>query len=213
MALPDRRALELAGGLEVAVAIVPTAAAPDHNHRRAGENGRAWFASLGARHARVAPVIDARSAADPQIVADLENARLIFLLGGYPGYLAETLAGSPAWQAIQQARQAGAVVAGSSAGAMVLCEQYFDPRQGRLRPGLNWLPGVCLLPHHNTFGQDWAARLGEALPGYTLVGIDEFTGILGAGPQDAWTVYGGGMAHTYRQGRVEHYRAGERLKI
>ena len=47
MAAPDRRALELAGGLDVPVSIIPTAAAPDNNHQRAGENGKRWFQSLG----------------------------------------------------------------------------------------------------------------------------------------------------------------------
>ena len=39
MAVPDRKALVLAGGSEAPVLIIPTAAAPDNNHRRAGENG------------------------------------------------------------------------------------------------------------------------------------------------------------------------------
>ncbi len=32
MAEPDLRAIQLAGGLEAVVSIIPTAAAPDHNH-------------------------------------------------------------------------------------------------------------------------------------------------------------------------------------
>ena len=48
MAIPDRRALELAGGPDVRISIIPTAAAPDDNHQRAGQNGMRWFQSLGA---------------------------------------------------------------------------------------------------------------------------------------------------------------------
>jgi cyanophycinase len=46
MAEPDRRAIELAGGLDAAICIIPTAAAPDSNHERAGRNGQRWFQGL-----------------------------------------------------------------------------------------------------------------------------------------------------------------------
>ena len=39
MAEADRRAIELAGGAEAPICIIPTAAAPDNNHEHAGENG------------------------------------------------------------------------------------------------------------------------------------------------------------------------------
>jgi cyanophycinase len=57
------------------------------------------------------------------------------MLGGFTGYLEETLKDSLAWEAVLQAYQAGAVVAGSSAGAMVMCEFYHDPSQGKVRAG------------------------------------------------------------------------------
>ena len=62
MAAPDRRAMELAGGMDAPVAIIPTAAAPDQNHRRAGNNGVRWFQSLGARQVRALELIDRASA-------------------------------------------------------------------------------------------------------------------------------------------------------
>ena len=42
MAAADRRAIELAGGPTAPIAIIPAAAAPDHNHQRAGANGVRW---------------------------------------------------------------------------------------------------------------------------------------------------------------------------
>ena len=46
MSEPDRRAIELAGGPSAQISIIPTAAAPDNNHQRAGRNGvtglKAW---------------------------------------------------------------------------------------------------------------------------------------------------------------------------
>ncbi len=100
MAMPDRLCIELAGGPDAPIVIIPTAAAPDNNHERAGENGRRWFTSLGAANVDTVPLIDRASAADPAITGALADARLIYLLGGFPGYLCETLSDTPAWETI-----------------------------------------------------------------------------------------------------------------
>ena len=199
MAEPDLRALELAGGFEAPVRILPTAAAPDQNHERAGGQGVRWFQSLGARDVEAAAVIDRTSAADPALVKTLRGARLIYLLGGFPRYLGETLQNTPAWAAVLDAWQEGAVIAGSSAGAMVLCGHYYDPYEKRLLEGLGLLPKVCVIPHHNSSGARWAASLRGLLPDAVLIGIDEGTGIVRAAPSLAgeWTVLGGGQAVFY----------------
>ena len=56
MSEPDLRAIELAGGFDAPICIIPTAAAPDHNHKRAGNNGIRWFKSLGAKKVFTADV-------------------------------------------------------------------------------------------------------------------------------------------------------------
>lgn len=211
MAQADRRALELAGGLDAQISIVPTAAAPDQNHKRAGANGVRWFRSLGASQVEAVPLIDNASADDPAIVERLRQSRLIYLLGGFTGYLAETLAGSHSFAAMQEAYAAGAVIAGSSAGAMVLCQYYFDPAKGQVAPGLGLLPHICVLPHHNTFGKSWASQLTRLLPQAVLLGIDERTGMLDdgeAGRKAGWRVYGQGAVTLYRQGKPEVFPAG-----
>ena len=57
---------------------------------------------------------------DPDHAAALAAADLIYLSGGSPGYLVETLRGSAAWEAIQRVWQRGGTLAGSSAGAMAI---------------------------------------------------------------------------------------------
>ena len=141
---PDLKAIELAGGWDVPIRIIPTAAAPDHNDQRAGKNGIRWFEHLGARDVKSIPLIDRDSANDERIARSLQDARLIYILGGFTHYLGQTLKGSRAWQAVLEAYQQGAVVAGSSAGAMVMCERYYDPEPGTdpSRPGPgSQLPG------------------------------------------------------------------------
>lgn len=204
---PDLKAIELAGGFDAPIRIIPTAAAPDNNHQRAGTNGVRWFKSLGVTDILSVPLIDKLSANDENIAGSLRSAKLIYMLGGFTGYLAETLAGSAAWDAILQAYRAGAVIAGSSAGAMVMCEFYYDLNQGQVVNGLNLLPNSLVLPHHNTFGKSWASRLLE-ISQLTLIGIDEQTGMIDDGSSKTWSVLGRGVVTLYSNGQLEVYQAG-----
>jgi cyanophycinase len=175
MTSPDRRALELAGGSSARVSIIPAAAAPDKNHRRAGENGVRWFRSLGAAAVKALPLIDRVSADDPGVVRDLHQSTLIYIPGGYPRYLEQALTGSVGWAAILKAYQNGAVVAGSSAGA-----------------------NTCFLPHHSAFGHQWVPRLAALMPTtVTLIGVDEETAILSGTASGKWEVSGKGEATIY----------------
>jgi cyanophycinase len=212
MTEPDHRAIALAGGPNVPISIIPTAAAPDKNHRRAGNNAISWFRHLGATRAESLPLIDRASANDPALATRISQSRLIYLLGGFTGYLGETLADSACWQAMLSAYAAGAVIAGSSAGAMVLCEYYYDPAQQQVVEGLNLLSNTCVLPHHNTFGKGWASQLARQLPHTVLLGIDERTGMLddgAAGRKVGWHVYGQGSVTLYRNGRPTVHESGE----
>ena len=208
---PDLRAIQLAGGADAPIRIIPTAAAPDNNHVRAGNNGVRWFQGLGARNVESLPLIDKTSANDSQIADSLRATKLIYLLGGFTHYLGQTLLGSKAWEAALEAYQNGAVIAGSSAGAMVLCEHYYDPGRGKVEHGLNLVPNACVLPHHNTFGKNWTGKLKSVLPGVTLLGIDEYTGMLMENGE--WTVYGGGGVTVYRGEIFETYVSGKTFKL
>jgi len=201
MSEPDLRAIELAGGFDAPICIIPTAAAPDNNHKRAGNNGIRWFQSLGAKRVFAVDVIDSSSANDLSLAASIRTSRLIYLLGGFPRYLGETLANSACWRAVLDAREQGAVIAGSSAGAMVLCEHYYDPYEKKLLRGLNLIPNACVLPHYNNFGKSWAKQLLQQLPNVTLIGIDECTGMVND-MNGAWHVYGAGKVTIYQGGQV-----------
>src|ERR1700736_3830753 len=93
MAEPDRRAMNLVGGSDAQISIIPAAAAPDNNYRRAGSNGVNWFKSLGATRVAWVSLIDKASANDASIADTLAESRLIYMLGGFTGYLGETLKG------------------------------------------------------------------------------------------------------------------------
>jgi cyanophycinase len=209
MAEPDRRALELAGGSTARVCIIPAAAAPDNNHDRAGQIAERWFRQLGAGDVAALPVTDRPSADDPYSVALLARSHLIYLLGGFPGHLHHSLNGSRGWQALLAAHGRGAVVAGSSAGAMVLCARYYDPDMRTVATGLGMVKGACVVPHHDTFGKTWAPRLAKQLPETILLGIDEETGTIDDGPDNVWQVYGKGAVTLYHRDRQTVFSVGE----
>jgi cyanophycinase len=210
---PDLRAIELAGGFNAPLRIIPTAAAPDDNHRGAGSNGVRWFQGLGARDVVSLPLIDKASANDEEVARSLREAKLIYLLGGFTHFLGQTLKGSLAWDAAVEAYQNGAVIAGSSAGAMVMCEFYYDPGSGKVVEGLNLIPNSLVLPHHDTFGKNWAPRLTKEIPNITLLGIDEQTGMLNDGENSSWNVYGRGGVTLYRNQSAEKYSAGKGFSL
>ncbi|GMV34608.1 MAG: hypothetical protein KPEEDBHJ_00976 [Anaerolineales bacterium] len=212
MSEPDMRGIELAGGFDAPICILPTAAALDNNHKRAGNNGVRWFQSLGAKNVFVAEAIDKKSSNDAGIADQIRNSKLIYILGGFPGYLGETLKDSLCWSAALAALESGAVIAGSSAGAMVLCEYYYDPYEQKLLSGLNLIPNACVLPHHNNFGGKWADQLGAALPSAALIGIDKGTGLVGE-PAGEWRVHGGGKVTLYRSGSAVGYGRGEAFRL
>ncbi|MBI1378361.1 MAG: peptidase [Frankiales bacterium] len=193
-----------------------TAAAPE------GEESLARWHALGREQAErlgveqvVVDVRDRHDADDPAMAALVEGAGLVYLSGGNPSFLADTLRGTAVWQAIVAAHEAGAAVAGCSAGAMAMSD--WAPRMRELRSdhptGLGLVPHVRVIPHFDRMLAWVPDMLRNALlrlpEGTTLLGIDEDTALVG-GPHE-WEVQGRQSVWVLGDGsRVEH-RAGSRL--
>jgi cyanophycinase len=210
---PDRKALALAGGKNAKVAIIPTAAAPDNNSKRAGNTALDWFRRLGARNISALPIIDKESANDPELSAELDQANLIYILGGFPGYLEHTLRKTRCFDALWRAYQKGAVLAGSSAGAMVLCDWYFDPTVKEIKKGFGVLKDAILIPHHDTFGRSWHSQYLDNISDIRCIGIDEQTGMMKQADHHPWTVYGKGGVTLYLKTSKTTYRTGQSFRF
>ena len=184
----DRALLDESGAEEVVV--LPTAAAYEHPER-AVETAERWFAGLGAK-ARGLNLLARPDADDEANVAAIRHARFLYLSGGSPLHLRSVLKDSPAWDALCQAWEGGAVLAGSSAGAMALCDPMVDPRGGAFTLGLGLLAQVAIIPHHNTWSEEKAKRTITLAPkGLPIVGIDERTALI-RGADGTWGVDGVG---------------------
>jgi cyanophycinase len=193
-----------------------TAAAPE------GEGSlRRWHA-LGKQQADRLGVeqviVDVRTRADadqPAFAAAIGGAGLIYLSGGNPAYLAETLRDTAVWRAIVAAHEAGAAVAGCSAGAMALSD--WAPRirdiNSEQPTGLGLVPHVRVIPHFDTMPARVPDVVRNALlrlpAGTTLFGIDEETALVG-GPHD-WEVKGRQSVWVLGDGVRQEYPAGSKL--
>ena len=192
----DRDLLAASGAEEVLV--LPTAAAYEHPER-AVETAEQWFAGLGAK-VRGLMVLARPDAELEANAAAIREARFIYLSGGSPLHLRSVLKDSAAWDALCEAWQGGAVLAGSSAGAMALCDPMVDPRGGAFTLGLGLLAQVAIIPHHNTWSEEKAKRTITLAPkNLPIVGIDERTALI-RGVDGAWSVAGVGSVVVFQNG-------------
>ena len=192
----DARLLEASGGREILV--LPTAAAYEHPERSV-ESAARWFEALGAT-VRGLPVLRRPDAEDDTYVKAVSEARFVYIGGGSPLHLRSVLKSSPLWDALVGAWRGGAVLAGSSAGAMVLTDPMVDPRGGAFTLGLGLVSQVAVIPHADSWSHDKSHRTISLAPAdLPLVAIDERTAII-LEPGTGWTAAGAGTVRVWRNG-------------
>lgn len=161
------------------VVVTALAGAPGADYRTASAHGLRYLQSLGADDVVAAP--DARS--DPEgALALLRGARMVVLPGGSPSRLLDALQRTGIDQVLVDLLDAGGIVSGSSAGAMVLGGWTVLPeRPGpAVQPALGIVPEVLVVPHWSGSGRsDWLDAVEAAVPADTVVlGIPEQSGVL-----------------------------------
>lgn len=193
----DVELLEASGGTEVVV--LPTAAAyeaPD----KAVAAATSWFQAMGTT-VRGLDVLERHDALEEAHAEIVRGARFLYLSGGSPLHLRSVLKESPVWDALTAAWHDGAVLAGSSAGAMVLCDPMVDPRGGALTVGLGLVENLAVVPHApaGSFEADHRRTLELATEGLVLAGIDERAALIRAA-DGTWRAAGAGTTTVWRDG-------------
>jgi cyanophycinase len=202
----DREILATLAKPRARVAIVPTASGLEDTPDSWAELGKAHFAALGAD---VVPVMVLRrdDAREQRWIAALRDVDWVYFSGGRPQHAINVLAGTPFWDEVLRRHRSGAVLAGSSAGAMMLGEKSYAPddfdaagmpQRVSIRDGLGVLGGHFVVPHFDLLSQlppdrvqAWIAVWPQGLRG---IGIDEDTAVVES--TNGWTVRGRGRAVT-----------------
>lgn len=219
MADVDSELLASTGRTRPRVVILPTASYPD------GEDVFQRWAAMGVGHfsdlgAEVEPLLvrDRVGAEDLGVSQAIGEADLVYLSGGKPGHLRRCLSGTAAGGALWAAHQRGAILAGCSAGAMVLADHAFDFRGGRapwpLRwgHGLGFVPGSGVIPHYDAWPEALSALIALQAPrGSTLLGIDEHTALVGR--DGSWQVHGRAGVTIWRGTRRQRFGRGDTFRI
>ena len=215
----DRRLLEEADG-DGRVLILPTASAPEGKDvfERWGSLGLAHFSRLEAP-AEVLELRTREDTDDPRLLEKLEGASAVYFSGGNPAYLAATLADSDFLDAMLKQLDRGMAYAGCSAGVACLSEKTFDSDTTEMedvwKPGLGLVPRTVFAPHWNMVNT-WMPGasdfiLGSVPDGYTFVGLDEDTAMIGTG--STWEVLGRSGIHVRRGEESETYLQGDRFDL
>jgi cyanophycinase len=204
------------------VAIVPTASGLEDTSESWAELGKAHFAALGAE---VVPVMVLRrdDTREPRWIDALRDVDWVYFSGGRPQHAINVLAGTPFWEEVVRHHQSGAVLAGASAGAMMLGQKSYAPddfdaaglpQSVSVRDGLGVLGGHFVIPHFDLLAQFPPERIQAWIKvwpsGFRGLGIDEDTAVVEG--TNGWTVRGRGRAITMTSfARQEVHETGARF--
>jgi len=203
----DIELLRATGKSNPRLLVIPTAS--EHNAVLASNNGVTHFLDLGADAAPLL-VTTADEANDEALVSQVDSADIVYFTGGNPAKLFDEIKDSLLLQKIKELLQRDAILAGSSAGAMVMGSWM---RFRKWSETLGIVPGIVALPHHErSKPEETSEELASS--GHAdlwALGIDGATGCL-SGP-DGWTVLGGGKVTVYKNGKWQSYAAGETFNL
>ena len=199
---------------------IPTAAGRESAERLSywGNLGKSQGQLIGVDSIFL-PIFNRDDANNPDLAQQIAGSALMYLSGGDPHYLAETLMGTLVWDAIVENWQTGASLAGCSAGAMVLSSHIpnFRLLKGSATAGLNLLPEIRVIPHFNKFFKwipESAAKLLLHVPdGSILIGVDELTAIVKRSGDDDWVVWGEAKVHVLNGLPDQQLIDGERIHL
>jgi cyanophycinase len=179
--LPDSvrdKFIELVGGKEARLVVIPTAGEEDSIDEDAREVAEIWK----AREPASITILHTRSpeeANDPKFVEPIRHATGVWISGGKQSQLARVYSGTLVARELYALVERGGVVGGTSAGAA--CQSRVMIVRGKIhdKEGLGLIPGVIIDQHF--LARDRRTRLFEALalhPHLVGLGVDEGTALV-----------------------------------
>lgn len=173
------------------VGIIPVAAKKEHDYKKWIKRGIKHFRDLGIKAEGLDEEVD-----------KVDEFNIYYFSGGDPGFLLERLKGSDFWQKILNNFNKGAMIIGSSAGAMVMGKKVWGKVHDFIERGTkaDWDEGLGVvnfgvIPHYDLVNKDFSKQqikvMKEMFPtGIKLKGIDENTAYIKIGSK--WETKGVG---------------------
>jgi cyanophycinase len=192
------RFVSLCGGGDARIMVVSTASS-DPSGKVAEYD--AVFRARGAGDVAFVHPQSRAEAQDPKLLATLERATGVFIVGGNQLKLVSELAGSPLIERMRERYRTGLHIGGTSAGASALGTVMIARGRARsaarldsprMTPGFGLLPNLILDQHFRE--RDRIGRLLAAVlcnPSYLGLGLDENTGLV-VDAEDRLSVIGTG---------------------
>lgn len=193
------RFIEVCGGKDARIAIIPTASELEDT----GRNYEKLFRRIGVKHAKVLQLETREDCQNPEATDYIVKSDGVFMTGGNQLRLSTTLGGTPVAQAIRRRNAAGMHVAGTSAGAAFMPEHMIaggdegstpSPDMVTMAPGLGLTNNFIIDQHFRQ--RDRLGRLLTALaynPFAIGIGLDEDTAAFIRPGDDLEVVGSGGI--------------------
>jgi cyanophycinase len=166
--------VELAGGANGRIAVIPTA-------ERSNGNLEAWT-SAGIGSAFNFHAADRKEANSSEFYSQLDNATAVWIEGGSQGELEDRYIGTATEIALYRFLERGGVIGGTSAGAAIqtrLMRRHSSNGEPIEGTGFDFLFGAYVDQHFwQKNRQGLLVQMLANNPGYLGIGIDENTGLL-----------------------------------
>jgi cyanophycinase len=205
----DRLILEATGAESPRVVIVPTAAVT--GPQKAAADGVRHFSHLGANASELM-VLRQEQANDEGLIKALSGVSVVYFTGGNPEHLLATLQGSKLLETLREEVGKGAILGGSSAGAMVMGAMMWGRMSRRWLQGLGFAEEAVILPHHEGGDPNTVVKWLESTelpPGLKALGVDARTCCFGT--RGSWKALGPGKVTAYQNGSWTVHSSGETL--
>ena len=165
------------------------------------------------------PIYDRNGANNQEYADQIRDSALVYMSGGDPHYLANSLLDTPVWKAVYENYLSGGSIAGCSAGAMVLSSHIPNFRLLKSEPtvGLNLIPKIRVIPHFDKFFKwipESAAKILLNIPSdEILMGIDELTALTKRSGLSNWQVSGKSKVHILKGLKEKQLVAGDTISF
>lgn len=205
------------------VSIFPTAAGKETDYDKWIQEGIRHFKKLGAEPIGI-PAIKKEDFERNDFIQMLSGSGIIYFSGGHPGHLLNSLKDTSLWKKILELYKNGVILAGSSAGAMVLGNYVLSNAQevfmGDDYPIWEEALGLIdypIIPHYDFIENEGNKFDGvlEKTPNKIkkkLLGIDENTGLVVYDGKKG-EVWGKGKLHIIEDNKEKVYKKDSKVII